>query len=287
MVSEEGRLRQLMGPAKKNVEVHLKAGKSTFEEEVSPEEVDLHIDDLKFRIEKSDTSLQKYKNIREELSKEAVKEEGTWHRFCDEDDAHYELVEEMENSIIRLKSKLRKLEYDKAKKLEKGQTRVENETLERRIMEQAEQIKQLKTEMENQGTSADGKEFTVKLPKLEIKQFDGNILNYASFWDSFQSAIGKHTKLKPVDKLSYLLAKCQGEAAELLSGLSLTNDNYDVAVGLLDSRFGDEELQISAHNQALRRIPCAKNNFQSIRSTYDQITKHLRYLELKGENMDS
>ena len=29
----------------------------------------------------------------------------------------------------------------------------------------------------------------VKLPKLELKPFDGNILNWQSFWDRFQSSI--------------------------------------------------------------------------------------------------
>ena len=48
------------------------------------------------------------------------------------------------------------------------------------------------------------KTIKVKLPKLELKPFDGNILNWQPFWDSFQSSIDSNSNISPVDKFAYL-----------------------------------------------------------------------------------
>ena len=43
----------------------------------------------------------------------------------------------------------------------------------------------------------------VKLPKVELKHFDGSALNWKSFWDGFDSSIYKNTGLNDIDKLSF------------------------------------------------------------------------------------
>ena len=48
------------------------------------------------------------------------------------------------------------------------------------------------------------KTIKVKLPKLELKPFDGNILNWQPFWDRFQSSIDSNSNISPVDKFVYL-----------------------------------------------------------------------------------
>ena len=45
----------------------------------------------------------------------------------------------------------------------------------------------------------------VKLPKLELKPFDGNILNWQPFWDRFQFSIDSNSNTSSVDKFDYLL----------------------------------------------------------------------------------
>ena len=44
----------------------------------------------------------------------------------------------------------------------------------------------------------------VKLPKLELKSFDGRALSWQSFLDRFDSSIHKNTYLNDIDKFSYL-----------------------------------------------------------------------------------
>ena len=43
-----------------------------------------------------------------------------------------------------------------------------------------------------------------KLPKLIIKEFAGNVLNWLIFWDQFESTIDSKTNISNIDKCSYL-----------------------------------------------------------------------------------
>ena len=44
----------------------------------------------------------------------------------------------------------------------------------------------------------------VKLPKIDVFTFDGNILNWGIFWDHFQVSIHSKKQLKDAEKLAYL-----------------------------------------------------------------------------------
>ena len=92
---------------------------------------------------------------------------------------------------------------------------------------------------------------TIKLPKLELQKFNGNILRWQEFWDSFEASIHRNPNLQPVDKFNYLRAELEGDASAVISGLELTNSNYEVAVNLLQERFGRDELMMDAHYSAL------------------------------------
>ena len=70
----------------------------------------------------------------------------------------------------------------------------------------------------------------VKLPKLDFKKFSGGILNWQEFRDSFKSAIHSNPSPSPVEKMNYLRAQLEGDAADVISGLSLTNVNYEQSI---------------------------------------------------------
>ena len=71
----------------------------------------------------------------------------------------------------------------------------------------------------------------VKLPKLTLKTFSGDLGEWMPFWDSFSSAVDENTQLVPVDKFNYLRGLLTGKAADAIAGLSLTATNYDEALG--------------------------------------------------------
>ena len=79
-----------------------------------------------------------------------------------------------------------------------------------------------------------------KLPKLVLKPFSGDVLEFQEFWESFESAIHKKDDLDGLTKFNYLRSLLSSEAASTIGGLSLTAENYDEAVTLLQSRFGNK-----------------------------------------------
>ncbi|CAB4034798.1 G2 M phase-specific E3 ubiquitin- ligase, partial [Paramuricea clavata] len=59
---------------------------------------------------------------------------------------------------------------------------------------------------------------TVRLPKLELKHFNGNIMEWTPFWDSYSSSIHENPNLSGIDKFNYLHSLLEKSAAEAISG---------------------------------------------------------------------
>ena len=66
----------------------------------------------------------------------------------------------------------------------------------------------------------------INLPKINIKSFGGDPLEWLTFWDSFSAAIDKNLELSDVEKMNYLNGMLKGDAARAISGLPLTEENY-------------------------------------------------------------
>ena len=86
-------------------------------------------------------------------------------------------------------------------------------------------LKSSYVEVNTKGTVVRNYGNTVNLPKLELKKFDGNILKWQEFWDTFDSTIHQNERLKRVDKFNYLRSQLAGSINETIAGLDLTNDN--------------------------------------------------------------
>ena len=87
--------------------------------------------------------------------------------------------------------------------------------------------------------------------------------------------------------MNYLRAKLEGEAEEVISGLTLTNANYEEAIKLLQKRFGQSEIVINAHYTKLMDLPASSSHTSALRTSYDSIEKHLRSLQALGEDVNT
>ena len=61
-------------------------------------------------------------------------------------------------------------------------------------------------------------------------------------------------RISNIDKFNYLKGCLKGESLSAVSGLTLSSENYEEAVGILKDRFGNEQVLISAHMESLLRI---------------------------------
>ena len=126
-----------------------------------------------------------------------------------------------------------------------------------------------------------------KLPKLDLPKFDGNVLEWQSFWDSFDSAIHSNSTLSEVQKFNYLKSLVEGEASNTIAGFALTHTNYVKAVDLLHERFGQTHRIIQSYMQALLDMPTPRNTLANLRSFYDRIESYVRGLEALGQNQET
>lgn len=78
----------------------------------------------------------------------------------------------------------------------------------------------------------------VKLEKLSLPSFDGDILTFHAFWETFESRVDSNPRLNTIDKFDYLLSRCKGRAADALMAIPRTSSGYDIAVTTLKRRFG-------------------------------------------------
>ena len=130
--------------------------------------------------------------------------------------------------------------------------------------------------------SASNTESSIRLPKLQLPNFDGNILRWPEFWDIYESSVHRQDIPKVV-KYSYLKGVLRGSAASAITGVSITNEGYDVAIRILQEKFGNKEAIVEALYAKLQRLPTASNKFSDIKYTHDVIEKLLRQLESQGE----
>ncbi|KAG1656930.1 hypothetical protein GQR58_023669 [Nymphon striatum] len=119
----------------------------------------------------------------------------------------------------------------------------------------------------------------VKLPKLSIKPFNGDILQFQSFLDQFNAAISS-SNLNNIEKFTYLKSLVEGPAANCVAGLPLTANNFEIAFDLLKNRFGKRSAQIQAHISHLLRIqPVLSENSWFLRKLLDSLEINVRGLE--------
>ncbi|XP_062621678.1 uncharacterized protein LOC134283249 [Saccostrea cucullata] len=126
-----------------------------------------------------------------------------------------------------------------------------------------------------------------KLPKLNLPIFEGNVLEWQSFWDSFDSAIHSNNTLTEVQKFNYLKSLVAEEASNTISGFALTHANYNRAIELLHERFGQKHKITQSYMQALLDLPAPKNNLTSLRHFHDQVETYIRGLESYGQAQDT
>uniref|UniRef100_A0A1X7T6E1 Uncharacterized protein n=1 Tax=Amphimedon queenslandica TaxID=400682 RepID=A0A1X7T6E1_AMPQE len=130
---------------------------------------------------------------------------------------------------------------------------------------------------------------SAKLPKLMLKSFNGSLVAWTSFWDSFKSAIHDNPSLATIDKFSYLQSLLEGKAKETIAGLALTDANYSTAIDLLEKRFGSKERITAAHMDVLMSLDAVSSDHHifELRRLYDKTESTIRSLSALGVPVDS
>ncbi|UYV83350.1 hypothetical protein LAZ67_23000733 [Cordylochernes scorpioides] len=130
---------------------------------------------------------------------------------------------------------------------------------------------------------------TIRLPKVELPKFKGNLEDWLSWWGQFRK-INDDETLGDVDKFHYLLqAVVEGSRAHrLVCSYPITEDNYPKVVQALKDRFGDKNLLIEHYIRRLLKLVVsnARKENLPLDEIYDDLTAHLKNLESLGVNTE-
>jgi len=129
----------------------------------------------------------------------------------------------------------------------------------------------------------------VKLPKLTLKKFNGDLTKWTTFWDSYETSIHLNSQLSNIDKFIYLNSLLEGPASESVSGLRLTAANYNEAVSILQRRFGNTQQIVSKHMEALLNLEevTSQYNLKALRHLHDLVESQVRGLRSLGVAAES
>ncbi|UYV83697.1 hypothetical protein LAZ67_23002119, partial [Cordylochernes scorpioides] len=116
---------------------------------------------------------------------------------------------------------------------------------------------------------------TVKLPKIELKKFTGEIKDWLGWWEQFNK-IHVDPTLEDSDKFQYLVQSMSPgtRASELVDSYPLTAENYPKVIETLTERFGRPELLQQVYVRDLIRlmIDCSSKQQLKVTSFYDEGT---------------
>ena len=124
----------------------------------------------------------------------------------------------------------------------------------------------------------------IKLPKIDVPTFDGDIMDWRRFWEQYEISIHSRTQLTDTEKLAYLRqALKNGPARNVIEGLSGTGSNYAEAIECLKKRYEMPRLLHQAHVRAIAEVPGPKEgNGKELRRLHDVCSQHLRALKAMG-----
>lgn len=129
-----------------------------------------------------------------------------------------------------------------------------------------------------------------KLPKLELRKFNGDPKEWLSFWSQFKG-IDDDVSISAENKFQYLIQAMvqKSPAYDLVTSFPPTGANYPKAIECLKSRFGNDILLIEVYVRELLKLVLSNtihDKRNSVTALYDKLETQLRGLESLGVTRD-
>ena len=190
-----------------------------------------------------------------------------------------EQLSDCKKELADVRNSLLSLDLEEADELSTSQSKLEGE-----IFDCSLHVKKLllasARPTESSALPCDGK--GVKLPKLDVPTFDGDILHWRTFWEQFCVSIHDRSNLADSEKLIYLQQSLKnGSAKSAIEGLSRSGEYYMEAVECLKARYDRLRLIHQTHVRMILEAPSLKDGSgKELRRLHDTVQQHLRALKL-------
>ncbi len=144
----------------------------------------------------------------------------------------------------------------------------------------------LLNESTSSNAAANAAQPDIRLPKIEIPEFDGDPRKFMKFKTMFQNMIHEEPRITNVRKLIYLQRALTGKAEEFLRDVDITDgSNYANVWREFLARFENKRVIARTHFTDLFAIKQIKDE-SGLRRLLDEVTSSLRGLKACGENPD-
>jgi len=122
---------------------------------------------------------------------------------------------------------------------------------------------------------------SLKLPEMQLPTFDGQLVNYQSFKETFKALVHNDVRLSAIQKFFYLKNCLKNTSiSSEISSLELTEENYNLAWDLIISRYENKKALVNKHIRFLFGLPrVERNSASSLRELIDNVSKHVHGLK--------
>lgn len=158
-----------------------------------------------------------------------------------------------------------------------------------KFLDKLSKLKTAKPSNDSETSSEDSepKNIHINLPKIELEKFNGVYTRYPAFKHQFDAAIDSNNSLSQCQKLQYLKSFLTEEPLNLIRHLDLTNQNYQVAIELLESKYYKYRkivFDLIDKLLNLKNITSPNSRFyQSLTSTVRQTIAQLKNLSINTD----
>ena len=127
----------------------------------------------------------------------------------------------------------------------------------------------------------------IKLPKISMPIFSGDITEWETFRDQFESQI--HSRpISTISKFVYLRKALRGQAFESIKGYRTTTAGYNDAWNFLCERYGDQQKVLREYMEKLKTLPRAyERNTSSLVTTWIKVEQVLRGMANLEQNVEN
>jgi len=142
------------------------------------------------------------------------------------------------------------------------------------------------TSMDDSSISKE-KDDVMKLERLKLSTFGGDYQEWKSWHEAFVLNVHNNMKFNPQVKFSHLKKALSGEALHQVAHLTVTSENYDKALKILQDRYDNPQLTVAAYHRELEDLEPATDSFEDQYSKFDVINSILANIrELKSEKSE-
>jgi len=124
-----------------------------------------------------------------------------------------------------------------------------------------------------------------QLLKIQLPIFDGDLLQWRSYRDTFSLLVHKNPKLSQIDKFHYLISSVTGSAASCVRGLPITEGNYIIVWNNLHTRYDNKRVLATAHLDSIFRFaPLQKESLSGLENFLSTFQANIA--SIKALNVD-